>query len=513
MTRSVAYSASFLLCIMLLWTGEAQAELDDLSLATLEYGVDAERVRGLQLKRVPETSRWSRAKLIAAAQRTQLPLDPRLSLREDLPLYQSLGLVPLDSDRLPDIEGVRWPRLKAAFLPFDSGHRLIVATEASKADHMITVGLIALEQHFDLSGERSYNDRDHQLAVESMFLGDAVAFWLSRQNGDRPQELGARIRWGQEKLRGIMGPPSSKEASNFFIKRLLEARFVHGLAAVMEVHETSPWGVIDEMYRRGRPRSTAQLLHPKMLVQDRKNRDLRPTRIEALAGRGEPESGVLGELRLKLWLETWLDPAVAERATAGWAADAYQLYQSDERQPSNHHTLILLTAWDDLEEPAEAEALDFAGAVKVAQEKRLRGRARPLEAELPVGATGWVDDGLATVVEHRGDKVLFITGCPAKLVDSLRDDLWKSWRVGRVDLSAVGEINPDVTPAIAPMPTEEPWYSRTPGYVALIIWLALLLPALAYALTRLLRYNPVKVYLYGLVATIVVIVIGWMLNY
>jgi len=510
--RFVVCSNVFLGLLTLLVPGRSRAELDDQSLSTLEYGVDAERVRGLKLRRPPETDREPWAVVKANAEQRPMLLDPRPELLEDLPLYETLGLVSDSEEGRREVHQVSWPWLKAGYVPAEGGGTIVVATDATSADHVMAVGLAALDQNFDLGSLAARPDRDQQLAAESMFLGDAAMFWLSRLQASHQGDLPARERWGRDLLREALARSGHAHATRF-VDRLVEARFMDGLGAVMAVRDVSPWGGLDDMYQRGLPLSTAQVLHPETLLRDQQRRTVRPSKIEALAARGSPEEGVLGELRLRLWLETWLDSDVAARAAAGWAGDRYQLVPPPAGGPSKGSTLVLLTAWDQLDEPGVDEARDFAGAVKTAVEKQALGPLRPLVSDDLDGATAWTDGNeRAALVEQREDKVLFIAGCEEKAVAQVRREVWEEWTVGHVDLSSVGVDAAAPPPPIVPMEPEAPWYKRTPGLVALFLWLALALPLAAFSIGRKTSINPVRFYVLAIVTTGVLVFIGWLVG-
>jgi hypothetical protein len=83
--------------------------------------------------------------------------------------------------------------------------------------------------------------------------------------------------------------------------------------------------------------------------------------------------------------------------------------------------------------------------------------------------------------------------------------------VGRVDLSALVDEDVPPPPRVEP-PPPPPWYMRTPGYVAAVLWLGVALPLIAFVVSRRAGSNPAAVYLYGLAATIALVVVAWFLG-
>lgn len=505
--------ASLLSLALPSWPRHASAELSEAALTSLEYAADVERLRGLKLARVPETVSRPWAALQAEARRVALPLDPRPALEADLALYQVLGLLPPGEAGLREVREAGWPVIKAAHFPAEGGGQLVVAAGAGEPAHVMAVALAALDQSFGLGALAAESNRDRQLAVESLALGDAALVWLSRSAAARDgPDLAARLESCRARLSKALGLRPD-DGTGDIADRLIAARFVTGLAAAMAIRDRSPWGVVDELYRGGLPRSTAQVLHPEAMVQDRRPRELRAAPIEALAGYGAPAEGVLGELRLRLWLDTWLDGEVASRAAAGWAGDVYHLYPPPRDRDAGaggeaSPALVALVAWDDAGEPAADEATDFAAAVSQAIQKRARVEPRAAGG----GAETWVDArGLAAAIERRDDAVLVVLGCPADVVDRVRDEAWSRWSVGRVDLSAL--VDEDAPPPLrVEPPPPPPWHMQTPGYVAAILWLGVVLPVIAFVVARRTSSNPAAIYLYGLAATIALIVVGWFLG-
>ncbi len=491
----------------------ARGELSDLHLRTLELAAEAKTTRGLELRRALETSRWPMVKLRARASESLTSFDPRPALKADAPLYRALGLLPAGEEGREQLSAVTWPVIPAAyFAAQEPPDQLVVArgrAEPFKLAHAFAVGLAVLEQHHSTSLAGQGN-RDRQLAGEAFFLGDAVLFSLSRSSGFNHGDLETRRRWAQQKLMTMLESGQASPGRPSFSARLIAARFVEGLDAAIALRGTSPWGVVDQLYKRGLPRSTAQLLHPRLLLEDRQNREVVPLSLSALEGRGEPGRGVLGELRLRLWLERFLSAEVAERAAAGWAGDGYLLYPG---QSNDLSTLVLLTAWDRESESAIEEARDFAGAVGRSLSKIVGDGAQP-QAEGPSTVVGYRDAaGRRSFVEHREDKVLIVIRCPADLADRVREEVWSSWRVGRPDLGMVGEIRAAPPELVVSLPPEVPWYRRTPGVVALLVWLLVVLPGSSFVISRRVTSSPVTLYLLGTFGTVLLIVLGWFLGY
>jgi hypothetical protein len=490
----------------------ASAELGDLDITTLEHAAQLEKTRGLPLEQRVETVVWPRTKVRAAVREAPDPLDPRPVLAADLPLYQRLGLLPWGSDAEEALAQVTWPVVPGAVLPIQGQPlvtgRIVLVREAPRPAlvHRMVVGLALLAHHHPLP--LVADDRDRAIAATALRLGDAFYAGLSSSIPMQPGDLAERTAWARGQLEEVLTEPSPT-GQRGFLDRLVRAMALDGLSGVVGARASTPWGGVDSLYRRGQPRSTAQLLHPAKLVEDSAVRRVDVAPIAALAGRGDAAVGRLGELRTRLWLEQWIEPAVAARAAEGWSGDAYALFPAAAERPESS-TLVLLFAFDTAGEAAEEEARDFAGALDAAVARRFQGELQPLGGQ-PADASAWIDPGgLALLVERRDDKVLYFEGCQQELLGTVRDQVWDGWRVALPPLGVLAVPDAGPAPVIAQM-APAPWYRRTPGVVALALWLLVLLPLASYGGSRV-SLSPVKIYLYGLLATAVVIGLGWLLG-
>ncbi|GMR13488.1 MAG: hypothetical protein BMS9Abin29_1698 [Gemmatimonadota bacterium] len=101
--------------------------------------------------------------------------------------------------------------------------------------------------------------------------------------------------------------------------------------------------------RRGRPapfdellpRSTEQILHPESFVGESRDQAT-PVRLEAVGGASPIYSDGLGELEVRILLETHLGAAGADLST-GWDGDRYALYEA----PDGGRSLVWVSVWDD----------------------------------------------------------------------------------------------------------------------------------------------------------------------
>ena len=307
------------------WPRVARAELDDLSVSTLEYAAEIEQIRQLKLIRQLRTFNWLPSKISEELERRACLLNPRPGLEEDFGLYRALRVTASGESALSAPVSPVWPRFAAVY--FSDGQEPGLVAVARKAPpggrrtgHWLAVHLAILDQHFGLSNLLQEGNRDRQLALQALAEGDAFVSWLSRASQAWPSDLAARRAWAEERYDQQSGLPS-KGTSLSFVERLARERAHAGVSAAVTIRESAPWRAFDDAYRRGLPRSTSQVLHPQWLIEDRQVREVFVTPPAALASRPRPAQGMLGELRARLWLEQWLAPTTAVDAAAGWAGD------------------------------------------------------------------------------------------------------------------------------------------------------------------------------------------------
>jgi hypothetical protein len=384
--------------------------------------------------------------------------------------------------------------------------------ERQRLAHRLAVHVAILDQN--VGGGLAGASVDHQLARQALLWGDAYLSWLALGTVPQHGDVSQRVQWAEEQLRDRLGRPPRR--SDSFLRRLAWQVLQQGVRAAATVRDTSPWRALDDMYRNGLPRSTAQVLHPTWLLEDRRARTVEISPLELFANvapGGPPQQGQVGELRLRLWLEKYLSADVAYNATAGWAGDAYQLYPN-ARGAEGRELLVLASAWDMTgETTAEQEAQEFAEAVGLAMDQ-LAGDRLPGGTGAPTGAVRWrTAAGQGILVEQRGDQVLVVMHCPSDSFDQAGPHIWSNVQVGRLDLSPLVDEDAQITTPIAPVEPAPPWYRRTPGVVALVLWLFVLLPGLCVALTRRGgkgRKELARLYLRGLALTVAIVFIIWL---
>ncbi len=214
-----------------------------------------------------------------------------------------------------------------------------------------------LHRHFDPHGVglRYGNNSDARIAALSLVEGDATmsqtyymysgldaADWESVA-GQIDQSwsggLDAAPRFVQVELAFPYGRPYGMDETE------------GGLAFVAALYNENEWTAVNRAYSDP-PKSTEQVLHPEKYFEERDD----PVEIVLpdLPGGLEGDwtlhdTDVMGELRARTYLETYIAPGMAGNAAAGWGGDrfAYLKDSSDDRM------LVWRSTWDSTEDADE----------------------------------------------------------------------------------------------------------------------------------------------------------------
>ncbi len=264
-------------------------------------------------------------------------------------------------------------------------------------------------------------DGDAERARLALVEGDAMLAGL--ELGDpRENFLGAHAL---EALAGRLREASGQGAPSWF-RELGQFTHVDGLLFVARVRAHRPWSAVDELWSDP-PLSSEQILHPEKYDACEAAFAVEEPALPALTGFGRPTSSdVLGELVVKIWLESALPPEIAARAAAGWGGDRAGLYVAaptaavaDGGAAAPLAPLAWLTVWDDA-----AEADDFARAARqvLAQMSEAIGAAPGRSAT----TTSTTDerDAFSTpsgvfALARKGDAVALLLGAPEPVAPAL----------------------------------------------------------------------------------------------
>lgn len=257
------------------------------------------------------------------------------------------------------------------------------------------------DQHFDLEAlkEQTEDDSEFSAAVTALIEGDAVlteAFYFWNVLSDSEREA-----YFQE----FEGVSTEKfEAAPRIIQEHLLFPYVAGPEFVASLYLRGGWEAINDAFSDP-PKSTEQIIHPeKYYLEERDNpQEVTMPDLKSALGDGwsQLNSDVIGELDLRIYLETFVDPIlypdVATTAAAGWGGDRYVFLKDGE----GRKLLVLYSTWD-----SDEDAQEFFDAYITFVENKSEGTWTLLPDE--VGIRQWETDGLSLYLGLEGSDVLII---------------------------------------------------------------------------------------------------------
>jgi len=328
---------------------------------------------------------------------------PQEEARIDQEVYVLLDLMEQNEDLYTILIDVFSEQL-VGFYDYDSGELYVVSdreelgpVEKVTFAHEYTHAL--QDQHFDLSSLPLQEEDNSDLATAALSLteGDAVLaqynYMMSYLSAD---ELEAVLEESQQV------EMEQFEAAPRFISESLLATYLEGFNFVLEL---GGWEDINQAYA-DLPQSTEQILHPeKYLVRDEPQDVTMPDLENALGvGWSQLDSDVLGELSIRIYLETFVAQHVAEVAAEGWDGDRYLYLKSAEGEK----LLALRSTWD-----SDSDADEFFDAyISFVREKSDGAWDLILEEATE---RQWRIEGLSLYLGRNGSDVLIIIA-PSEVV-------------------------------------------------------------------------------------------------
>ena len=328
---------------------------------------------------------------------------PQEEARMDQEVYVLLDLMEQDQDLYTILVDVLSEQV-IGFYDYESGELYVVSDreelgpmEKVTFAHEYTHAL--QDQHFDLSSLplQEEGNSDLSTAAVSLTEGDALLaqynYMMSNLSAD---ELQAVLEESQE------AEMEKFEAAPRFIRESLLAPYLEGFSFVLDL---GGWEDINQAYA-DLPQSTEQILHPeKYLVRDEPQDVTMPDLESALgAGWSQLDSDVLGELNIRIYLETFVAKHVAAVAAAGWDGDRYLYLKNAEGEK----LLALRSTWD-----SDSDAEEFFDAyISFVGEKSGGAWDLLLEEETE---RQWRTEGLSLYLGRNGSDVLIIIA-PSEVV-------------------------------------------------------------------------------------------------
>ena len=175
---------------------------------------------------------------------------------------------------------------------------------------------------------------------------------------------------------------------------------VAGAQLVFRLYLSGDFEVVNQSFENP-PRSTEQVLHPEKYLTGEPPLNVDLPDLAPVLGTGwiERDTGVLGELRTKVYLDTFLSTDQSEEAAAGWGGDRYALFKDGE----DRLLMVVRILWD---RPLDADQFSVAYQGLAA----VKGQGEWQASQPEEGAILWVGDGTSVHLSQVGSETLLVIG-------------------------------------------------------------------------------------------------------
>jgi len=371
--------------------------------------LQVDRLRGIEAQQSLATSMVTQVEIERLTRTAFLAAWPRPTLEREVRLLRRFGLAEPDLD----LEGILAALgLGTPVVSESPDGGLAITSELQGVDEELTQVACAYDRLLVVgstpglaSGHQTDacpSDTDACLASRALIQGDAalLAEQWQRTFGSSSLALG-------DAFPGCASSPFAIEPGTSSLVRVLAFPIQQGVGFARGLFLKAGWAGVDQAYTDP-PISTEQILHPERYPND----EPRPPELADLAPSLGPEwttddSGVLGEWRTLLVLESFLASNETALAASGWDGDHYALLSS----PGDGRTaLVLLTRWDTVR-----DAHEFSGAFRTYGENRF-GPSRRAGTSLT-----WTTPSGVVVLDVGNDQTLWIEAPDAASAAALRE--------------------------------------------------------------------------------------------
>lgn len=345
---------------------------------------EVEQLRGLTAKHPVDPRLMDEAALGAYVDRS-LAAIPADRIDASDALLKALGLLPADASLGADFKEMFSTQV-AGFYDPDTKELYVVSKQG---------GLGPLEKvTFAHEFTHALQDQTFPTFGGDEFQG-ATSGIIRAADGDSDRSLGelaliegdptlVMTYWAQQHLSptdllALVAASSDPETARILndmppiLRETLMFPYTNGIQLVLQHQLSGGWPAVDALYANP-PASTEQVLHPEKYGVDEPVAVTLPADLAGRMGTGwaKVQEDTLGELQLRVWLESAGGPAwkaTADAAAAGWGGDRVELV----RGPGGAWALILQTTWD-----TATDAHEFTvGATATLGALRLTGRVLP----------------------------------------------------------------------------------------------------------------------------------------
>ena len=188
-----------------------------------------------------------------------------------------------------------------------------------------------------------------------------------------------------------------------------------GPGFVFRLYLEGGFDAINEAYQN-LPQSTEQVLHPEKYLAGEEPHTVELPELASALGNGwqQRDTGVLGELRTRIYLGTFLSEDQADGAATGWGGDRYALMKDAQ----DRLLIAMRFSWDTVEDAEEF----FRAYLDLADEKS-QGQWETIRAE--ENERLWEGEDIAVYLSLEGAGSTVIIGPNRATVEAVRDEVSK----------------------------------------------------------------------------------------
>jgi len=245
------------------------------------------------------------------------------------------------------------------------------------------------DQYFDLGSLPLEEEDNSDLSIAVLSLVQGIYMWTILNDNEREDLSQELEEFTSEAF----------DAAPRFIQENLTFPYESGVSFVMALFEQGGWEAIDQAYS-DLPQSTEQILHTEKYLDERDEpQAITMPDLQSALGTGwsQLDSDVLGELNIRIYLETFVDEAEATTATEGWDGDRYVYLKNT----ADKKLLVLHSVWDSVDDAKEF----FNAYITFVEEKSQGTWSLALDEE---GKRWWQAEAVSLYLSQEGSEVLLI---------------------------------------------------------------------------------------------------------
>ncbi len=390
-------------------------------------------LRGLSIRHAIKRGLMSKAEIRQRIlERMDQEYAPDDLLAEGLAMKR-MGMLPADADYKQLVIDLLTDEIAGFYDPWE--RELYIAGWQQNSGGMAD-GIMAHEidhalqdQHFDLRDfmKAQKNNGDATSARQALVEGDGMALMVEYMMPSvSPWSDPRVVDMMTENVSASSGSPAMAKAP-MILREALVFPYTGGLRFVAYFRQHQPWSRIDQIYKKP-PLATEQILHPAKYETYERPDQIAARPIKSLPGYLPAYDNVTGELGLQLLLrQHGIRQETAELAAEGWGGDRLVVYapkgNADQLDGTIGVQYVVADHTADAHELQDALADSLASLCGPGSSEKERTDDRAVQLT--------ADGKHACLSERRDDAVLLLVAAPTATAETIRDQVWTTWKVTR----------------------------------------------------------------------------------